>query len=382
MKKKHTHKIYTLIILSCFALADANAATVYRDESTRIDLWGRLWFGLRSGGQDTYNFDFSSGEIDYTKTRRTTGSEFVDLGSRLGIRVDHTLNDNINAFLRLELRGRADARHGDGFNQVRNTYIGLNHSELGSIQIGNFNSVLYELVSSVFELSQDGVAHTALDTGVTASNGDSLQYISPDFHGLKFHGAVKHLSGNGAIDAEHTDRSSGLSWHAGTSYTSGSLYLAAAWNQSRHADKHQSMSHDGRGAYIGGENLFGIAAKYQITPTISGRITYQKLGDPLASERFVSDFSTIEELWGLGATWNYGSGEVFANIFRAGMLNSVLDDQNHYVLGTTYRVAHWPLYTFAEMYLKDSASSKDARYAALNELSFDPIYTIGARYNF
>ncbi|MBK1671908.1 hypothetical protein CKO35_01080 [Ectothiorhodospira shaposhnikovii] len=382
MKKNPSIKLSALVIIGCLLSVDTNAATVYKDEATRIDLWGRIWYGLRSGGQDNYNFDFSSGEINYEKTSKTTGSEFVDLGSRLGLRVDHSLNENLNAFLRLELRGRTDARHSDGFNQVRNTYIGLKHSELGSIQIGNFNSVLYELVSSVFELSQDWVAHTALDTGVIASNGDSLQYTSPNLHGLKLYGAVKHLSGNGSIDAEHTDYSSGLSWHAGASYTSGSLYLAAAWNQSRHADKHQSMSHDGRGAYPGGKNLYGLAVKYDFTPSISGRMTYQKLGDPLPSELFVTNFSTIEELWGLGATWSYGSGEVFANIFRAGMLNHALEDQNHYVLGATYRVAQWPLFTFAEVYFKDTASSNDARYAALNDLSFDPVYTIGARYNF
>lgn len=382
MKSKILGKCSALVLLGCVLSTDINAATVYENDTTRIDLWGRIWHGLRAGGQDTYDYDFSSGSLTYNKVRKTTGSEFIDLGSRIGIRADHKLNEGLDAFLRLELRGRSDARNSDGFNQVRNTYIGLNHSKLGKIQMGNFNSVLYSLVSSVFEVSQDWVAHTALDTGVTASNGDSLQYTTPDFNGLKLYGAVKHLSGNGEIDATHTDRSSGLSWHAGAAYTSDSLYLSAAWNQSHHPENHQSRSHDGRGAYAGGENLYGAAARYQFTPTISGRMTYQKLGDPLESTNFATDFSTIEELWGLGATWNYGSGEVFANIFRAKMVNDALDDQNHYVLGSTYRVSQWPLFAFGEIYLKDAASSSDGRYAALSDLDFDPIYTVGARYNF
>lgn len=382
MKNKSLNKCAALIVLGCILSSGAGAATLYNDKTTKVDLWGRLWYGLRTGGQDSYKYDFSSGSLSYNKTNKTTGSEFTDIGSRIGIRADHNLNNNFNAFLRFELRGRADARNNEGFNQVRNTYVGLKHSKLGSVQVGNFNSVLYSLVSSVFEASQDWVAHTALDSGVIASNGDSLQYTSPDFHGLKFYGAAKLLSGNGDIKPEHTDQSSSLSWHAGAKYTSGSLYLAAAWNQSRHANSNQSFSHDGRGAYAGGENLFGLAIKYQFMPTISGRMTYQKLGDPLAQSNFTTDFSTIEELWGLGATWNYGSGEVYTNIFRAKMINKILDDQNHYALGATYRMAQWPLYAFSEVYIKDTASSNDARYAALDDLNFDPIYTLGVRYNF
>src|SRR5690554_1095910 len=83
--------------------AAAQAATVYDQDGTKVDIYGRIAMGIEGGGSD------AAGD---------NGAEFVDAFSRLGLRLQHMVSSDLTAFGHLEWRFRADEagnRNGNDF---------------------------------------------------------------------------------------------------------------------------------------------------------------------------------------------------------------------------------------------------------------------------
>lgn len=131
----------------------------------------------------------------------------------------------------MEFRFDADERNNDGIKDIRNSYLGLKSQQLGTLTIGNFDSVYFEAVSSLFDVYEND-GFISLDSGSTSSRGDTVAYASPAFNGLQGHVQVKHISGNDAPVGAR-DNSSTTSTAAAVTYSWEDLYLAAGYNQSR-----------------------------------------------------------------------------------------------------------------------------------------------------
>lgn len=67
----------TAIVGALGASAAAQAATVYDQDGTRLDVYGRIAMGIEGGGPE---FNSDNEAID-------NGPEFVDVFSRLGLRM-------------------------------------------------------------------------------------------------------------------------------------------------------------------------------------------------------------------------------------------------------------------------------------------------------
>src|SRR5690554_2223058 len=93
--------------------AAAQAATVYDQDGTRLDLYGRIALGIQGGGE----------KVD-EDGMKTNGTEFVDVLSRFGLRGSQQLSSDLTAFGNFELRPQLDEVNRDG-QQVRNSYLGL-----------------------------------------------------------------------------------------------------------------------------------------------------------------------------------------------------------------------------------------------------------------
>src|SRR5699024_8093700 len=78
--------------------AAAQAATVYDQDGTKVDIYGRIAMGIAGGGAE---YDNAGNAID-------NGAEFVDAYSRLGLRLQHMVSSDLTAFGHLEWRFRAD----------------------------------------------------------------------------------------------------------------------------------------------------------------------------------------------------------------------------------------------------------------------------------
>src|SRR5690554_1119158 len=121
--------IATAVVGALSTSAVAQAATVYDQDGTKVDIYGRINYMITSGG----NQDLSPG------ADKTSGSEFQNNGSRFGFRASHELNSDLSAFARMEFRFDADERNNDGIKDIRNSYLGLKSQQLGTLTIGNFD---------------------------------------------------------------------------------------------------------------------------------------------------------------------------------------------------------------------------------------------------
>ncbi|KPQ22476.1 porin [Halomonas sp. HL-93] len=379
-------------IAGTMAASGAQAATVYDQDGTSLDLYGRLAYAVQTGGPE--------GEAG----TKSDGSEFVDLGSRFGFIANHEVTSDLSTFARMEFRGKADARNGNaqdddsgdvdfgGFDTIRNTYVGVKSDSWGAVQVGNFDSIMYQNVTVIQDVPESDGA-TNIDFGNVAAHGDSIQYSSPVMEGFQTKVAVKHLSGNSENVSAGDDTGSTTSWHAGVSYEWEDLYLGAAYNQAKQEGENDTASYDGEGAKQFSEDLWGVVAQYGFTDNFSARISYQEAGDITASQDEIVDETTtdagvlepsyeIDNLVGVGATYDYGMGEIYGDYYHVEMIDNRVDDQNRWVLGANYRFSE-PMYVFAEAYQEDSSTSSDDSLSEnFRSLDDDVQYTVGVRYDF
>ncbi|KPQ25532.1 MAG: Outer membrane protein (porin) [Halomonas sp. HL-48] len=381
-------------IAGTMAASGAQAATVYDQDGTSLDLYGRLAYAVQTGGPE--------GE----EGTKTDGSEFVDLGSRFGFIANHEVTRDLSTFARMEFRGKADARNGNststndagdvdgvdfgGFDTIRNTYVGVKSDSWGAVQVGNFDSIMYQNVTVIQDVPEANGA-TNIDFGNVAAHGDSIQYSSPMMEGFQAKVAAKHLSGNTDDTSGADDTGSTTSWHAGVSYEWEDLYLGAAYNQAKQVGENDTASYDGEGAKDFSEDLWGVVAQYGFTDNFSARISYQEAGDITASQDEIQTDSDgdptdpsfeIDNLVGIGATYDYGMGEIYGDYYHVEMIDSRVDDQNRFVLGANYRFSE-PMYVFAEAYQEDnSTSADDSLTENFRNLDDEVQYTVGVRYDF
>ena len=345
--------IATAVIGALSASAVAQAATVYDQDGTKVDIYGRINYMITSGGTQ----ELGPGED------KTNGSEFQNNGSRFGFRANHELNSDLSAFARMEFRFDADETNKDGIKDIRNSYLGLKSQQLGTLTIGNFDSVYKEAVTGVFD-NYENKGWVTHDSGSISSRGDTVAYASPVFSGLQGHVQVKHLSGNGEVVGAQ-DNSSTTSTAAAVTYTWEGLYLAAGYNQSKDVSD-RGASYGGGSNRSTGEDIWGVSAQYQFLPNFSARVIYEEIG----AVNEGAPASDIEEIIGLGATFNYGQGNLYADVYDVSYVGDI-SSSNPWAIGVDYRFS--PMRVYAEIFDEDASGEN---------IDDSLLYTVGIRYDF
>lgn len=105
----------------------------------------------------------------------TTGHEFSDNGSTIGIVHEHMVSEGLTAFAKAEFEfGADDSDSSSGIDTLDEAYIGLK-GDFGSVQVGSDETV-YDWVDYL-----DTSEAVGLGGGVAAQKeGDNLQYVSPE----------------------------------------------------------------------------------------------------------------------------------------------------------------------------------------------------------
>ena len=341
-------------VLSALAASSVTqAATVYDQDGTKVDVYGRINFMITSGG----NQDLTPG------AGKTDGSEFQNNGSRFGFRANHEINGDLSAFARMEFRFKANEVNSDPMT-VRNSFLGLRSQQLGTVTIGNFDSVYSEAVSGLFDVYEND-GFISLDTGSIGSRGDTLAYASPVFNGLQGQVQVKHLSGNDAEVGAQNNRST-TSTAAAVSYTWEDLYLAAGYNQSKDVSD-RGARYAGGSNNAAGEDIWGVSAQYAFLPNLSARIMYEELGSVNDDASAVA----VKELFGLGATFNYGQGNLYADVYDVSYVGDDVSSSNPWAIGVDYRFS--PMRVYAEIFDEDISGEN---------IDDSLLYTVGIRYDF
>lgn len=364
----------TAIVGALGASAAAQAATVYDQDGTRLDIYGRIALGVAGGGP----------ERDAAGNKINNDVEFVDVFSRLGLRMSQAITTDMTAFGHLEWRFRADGGDNrfDAFHETRQSYIGLRSDQYGTVQAGNFDSFYNTFVSKPFDWQIDSglefVGHPK------QSRGDSIGYYTPEMNGFTAALQVKHYSERGL-------REDGPRFNADGDVvgTSEEGSVIATQGAVRYADGPLTVGvgfvDDVQRGGGNGEMLYGIVGAYDFTDQFTARLGYE-------GREHNSDFNNNTDgadsdrvgydIFGIGATYTTGPWAFAADFYRIDR-DGNFDNSNSWSAGSYYKVSS-NFDVFAELYNGDMPrlSTDETISNNWDNLTDDVYWLTGARYHF
>ena len=349
----------TAIVGALGASAAAQAATVYDQDGTRLDVYGRIAMGVAGGGPE---FNNAGQKID-------DGAEFVDVYSRLGLRMSHEVSRDLTAFGRVEWRFDGDERTGPsgngntGFKEVRQSYIGLQSDQFGTFQAGNFDSFYNQFVSLPFDWEIDRGLEFAGHP--KQSRGDSIGYYTPDLSGFTAYLQAKHYSERGLTEAQQSSEGEVVAAQGGVRYAQGPVTVGLGF-----VDDVQRGGGNG-------EVLYGLIGSYDFTDQFSARLGYEtRDNNDSYALRGANDENGYDKVC-VGGTFTTGPWAFAADYYNVD--REELDDSNAWVLGTYYNVSS-NFDVFLE--LNDGDAPTVDRDVTLGDLTDDVYWLTGARYHF
>ena len=352
----------TAIVGALGASAVAQAATVYDQDGTRVDIYGRIAMAIESGGTEYDGGDYED-----------NGAEFVDASSRLGLRLQHMVSSDLTAFGHLEWRFRADEagnRNGndfDAFSETRQAYMGLRSNTWGTLQAGNFDSFYFQAVTKPFDnYVTEGFEFSG---HASQSRGDSIGYITPKLNGFQAFLQAKHYSERG--EGENSQRDEEIVAQGGVVYETGGLRLAAGFIDDKAVAVEGATSRFDTVSGTGNDEVrYGVSAEYQFTPEFSARLGYET--------RDQNDDYGDNNGWdraGLGMTYAVNEWTFLADIYDIDP--EVGSSQTAWALGAMYDVS-----SNFDVFVEVFDSDIDVEEAGVQIDKDDVYWAVGARYHF
>ena len=201
-------KTLAALIVSAFAASAANAAVVYDNEGTKVELNGSLRLIMEKADKKEYD---RAG-----KSTKKANSALRNAGSRFGITVKHNLDNDFYALGRLEFRFD-DTTSRDKFGRLyaKRAYVGLGSKATGDITFGRQVTIADDLVqANDYEygfIPKEEYIPTA-GTGV-------VRYDYKGIEGLK-------LSANYNFGQKNNEKNQPLDQRIKNAYAVGALYTA------------------------------------------------------------------------------------------------------------------------------------------------------------
>ena len=135
-------KTLAALIVSAFAASAANAAVVYDNEGTKVELNGSLRLIMEKADKKEYD---RAG-----KSTKKANSALRNAGSRFGITVKHNLDNDFYALGRVEFRfDDTDSRDKFGRLYAKRAYVGLGSKATGDITFGRQLTIADDLSQAV-----------------------------------------------------------------------------------------------------------------------------------------------------------------------------------------------------------------------------------------
>ena len=135
-------KTLAALIVSAFAASAANAAVVYDNEGTKVELNGSLRLIMEKADKKEYKAANQS-------TKKTANSALRNAGSRFGITVKHNLDNDFYALGRVEFRfDNTESRDEFGGVYVKRAYVGLGSKAIGELKFGRQVTIADDLVQA------------------------------------------------------------------------------------------------------------------------------------------------------------------------------------------------------------------------------------------
>ena len=135
-------KTLAALIVSAVAASAANAAVVYDNEGTKVELNGSLRVIMEKADKKEYNAA--------NQSTKKANSALRNAGSRFGITVKHNLDNDFYALGRLEFRfDDTDSRDKFGRLYAKRAYVGLGSKATGDITFGRQLTIADDLSQAV-----------------------------------------------------------------------------------------------------------------------------------------------------------------------------------------------------------------------------------------
>jgi predicted porin len=350
------------------ASAAAQAATVYNQDGTQLDIYGDL------------NYAYTVINDEDGESR----DQIDDNGSTLGFTGQHVINAGVTGYF--DMQFDVDGLDEESFSgmDVDQAFIGAK-GNFGDVRLGSWDDLIDDWVqdpitnNETFDLS-DGNGLYGGDDGINTQEnndreGDKIQYLSPSFSGLQFAVGVQY---KGDADDENVSGDSNAAFYGGLKYEVGAFSVAAVYDSLDNYDGEVTgneyyVDANGNGVLDAGEEIgdFEAGDTYGVT----FQYTIESLRLAAKYERYESgdtDFLPDENRYAVGARYGYGFGDVygayqyvdvggsdFTDTIGGG--NATIgdndDSRNEIVLGATYNITS-SLYTFAEAAWYDASNDE------------------------
>ncbi len=282
-------------IAGALAASGAQAATVYNQDGTKLDIYGNIQIAY-------YNFDSAVLDEDGEFTGRTeSADQIADNGTTFGFAAEHVISEGLTGYLKLEFDDiKADEMKtaSDATDSGDQAYVGLK-GNFGDVRLGSYDQLIDDWIQDPitnnegFDVSDSTAAHGAGANQET----DKVTYTSPSFSGMQFAVGTQY-KGDG--ESENLEDSGNASFFGGAKYTAGAFSIAAVYDNLDNVQYLDTTTGD----------IDSVGDQYGVT----AQYTVDTLRVALKVERFDSDVNDDLDtnFYGLGARYGYGMGDIYA----------------------------------------------------------------------
>jgi len=259
------------------ASAAAQAATVYNQDGTQLDIYGNI-------------------QIAYKSVNDANGDsqdEVFDNGSTIGFAGQHIINPGLTGYFKAEFEHNADEEKSNGgINNGDQAYLGLK-GNFGDVRLGSWDPLIDDWIqdpisnNEYFDMTDSstdlgGLYGGSLADGVDVDReGDKFQYMSPSWGGLQFAigtqykgDAEEEFGADDGVDGV-SSQGSNASFFGGLKYAIGAFSIAAVYddldNYGLHANDAvtgESLEYEAKAYGLGAQYVIGtlrLAAKVEDT---------------------------------------------------------------------------------------------------------------------
>ncbi|MDR5860748.1 porin [Halomonas eurihalina] len=277
-------------IAGAMAASGAQAATVYNQDGTKLDIYGNVQIGFRNieVGQD-------NGSVQ-------TENDVFDNGSTIGFAAEHVIYDGLTGYMKIEFDDfKADEMKTAGRDAGDTAYVGLK-GNFGDVKLGSYDTLMDDWIqdpvtnNEYFDLSDtSGSGSSDIAVGGEVET-DQLTYVSPSFNGLELAIGTQY---KGDMEEENVTGKGNASVFGGAKYTVGNFSVAAMYDNLDNYEVTQT----------GVDNKQDFGDRYGVT----GQYQWNSLRVALKYERFDSDLDNVDStnFYGLGARYGYGNGDIY-----------------------------------------------------------------------
>ena len=332
-------KTLAALIVSAFAASAANAAVVYDNEGTKVELNGSLRLIMEKADKKEYD---RAG-----KSTKKTNSALRNAGSRFGITVKHNLDNDFYALGRLEFRfDDTDSRDKFGRLYAKRAYVGLGSKATGDITFGRQLTIADDLSQAVdYEyglIPKEEYIPTA-GTGV-------IRYDYKGIEGLK-------LSANYNFGQKNNEKGKALDPAIKNAFGFGALYTAGDLD-ARFAYGHTSFETDASYKHRLDGFLASLGYKFgDFTLTGDFGYAHEKENDAKTNKFYVSPGFAYQVT---------PASQVYGNYLYERVKGETTKDKTHgFLLGADYKL-HKQVVVFLEgkyVTTKNYAENANGGYA-------------------